>query len=365
MSSPEITVKTNKAEGGACGGCASSEAGTKQRFDWFLWGSAIACALGYGGHLFAGSALSAFAPAMVFSHGVFELLNLMWWGVAIGIVVVGFLERVPREFVVSVLGRPGGFKGIWRATAAGVLLDLCSHGILMVGMKLYERGASLGQVMAFLIASPWNSLALTLILWALIGFWWTLAFILVSMGIALLSGLLFERLVAGGRLPKNPHAADLPDGFRFWPEARAGFATIEWSPAFAVQVLWDGVKGSRMVLRWLLFGVALTALVRAFVSPEDFSTYFGPTALGLAITVVAATILEICSEGSTPIAADIFNRAGAPGNAFTFLMAGVATDYTEIMSLKDTTRSWAIAFALPIVTVPQVLIVAMLMNALR
>ena len=39
----------------------------------------------------------------------------------------------------------------------------------MVGMKLYERGASLGQVFAFLIASPWNSLSVTLVLIALIG----------------------------------------------------------------------------------------------------------------------------------------------------------------------------------------------------
>ena len=34
----------------------------------------------------------------------------------------------------------------------------------MVGAKLYERGASIGQVMAFLIASPWNSFSLTLTL---------------------------------------------------------------------------------------------------------------------------------------------------------------------------------------------------------
>ena len=68
-----------------------------------------------------------------------------------------------------------------------MLLDLCSHGILLVGMKLYQRGASLGQVMAFLIASPWNSISLTLILWALVGFWWMLTFLLLSMVMAIIS----------------------------------------------------------------------------------------------------------------------------------------------------------------------------------
>ena len=70
--------------------------------------------------------------------------------------MVAILTKVPREFVVSLLGTGSGLNGILRATLGGVLLDLCSHGILMVGAKLYERGVSTGQVMAFLIASPWE-----------------------------------------------------------------------------------------------------------------------------------------------------------------------------------------------------------------
>ena len=90
--------------------------------------------------------------------------------------------------------------------------------------------------------------------------------------------------------------------------------------------------------------------------------WFGASVSGLFLTLLAATLIEVCSEGSTPIAADLFNRAGAPGNAFTFLMAGAATDYTEIMAVKDTTRSWTIALFLPLVTVPQVLFIGWLMN---
>jgi uncharacterized membrane protein YraQ (UPF0718 family) len=43
-------------------------------------------------------------------------------------------------------------------------------------------------------------------------------------------------------------------------------------------------------------------------------------------------------------------------------MAGVATDYTEVMILKDTTKSWKLALFLPLVTVPQVTLVAYLIN---
>src|SRR5690606_6645114 len=98
------------------------------------------------------------------SLSVKNLLHTIWWGLALGILMIGVLSRIPRELVMSALGTGSGPLSILRASAAGILLDLCSHGILMVGAKLYERGASIGQIMAFLIASPWNSFSLTLIL---------------------------------------------------------------------------------------------------------------------------------------------------------------------------------------------------------
>jgi uncharacterized membrane protein YraQ (UPF0718 family) len=58
----------------------------------------------------------------------------------------------------------------------------------------------------------------------------------------------------------------------------------------------------------------------------------------------------------------LMNRAAAPGNSFTFLMAGVATDYTELMSIKDTTKSWKIALFLPLVAVPQVMLLGFVLN---
>ncbi|MCV6613604.1 MAG: permease, partial [Cellvibrionaceae bacterium] len=160
-------------------------------------------------------------PALVtMAHTVHELVNTMWFSVVLAALFVGFLAKIPQAFVTSILGRGGSFRGLWRATMAGVLMDLCSHGILMVGMQLYRKGASLGQVMAFLVASPWNSLSLTLILIALVGWQWTLAFIVLSMLLALSTGYLFDRLSAVGKLPENPNLAELDEGFEFWPEAK-------------------------------------------------------------------------------------------------------------------------------------------------
>tara|TARA_R110000868_G_scaffold411035_1_gene701452 strand:- start:27133 stop:28194 length:1062 start_codon:yes stop_codon:yes gene_type:complete len=334
----------------------------KREMDYLLWSSFALILSGYFSYWLASESFADIEWLTTFTSSVFELTNTIWFGVLLGIVFVGLLGRVPREFVISILGKSGGLSGILRATGAGVLLDLCSHGILMVAMKLYERGASTGQVMAFLIASPWNSFSLTIILWALVGFWWMMTFLLGSLVIAIISGLIFECLTAKGILPENPNKIDLPTDFKFWPEAKKEWRKAKVDTSTLVAMLKEGFQGSRMVLRWIFFGVVLAGVVRSSVSPEMFQTLFGPTLAGLGLTVLVATILEVCSEGSMPVAADILTKAGAPGNSFAFLMTGVSTDYTEIMSLKGTTKSWKIPLFLPLVTLPQVLLLAWILN---
>jgi len=344
--------------GGAC--CPTTK---KSRPDYLLWGSLGGVSVLYLAQLVAPGLVGDVRWVNTMAATSFDLINTMWWSLALSIVFVGILDRIPREMVTSILGRGNNLAGILRATAAGVLLDLCSHGILMVGMKLYERGASLGQVMAFLIASPWNSISLTLILIALIGPGWTVLFIVMSMFIALTAGLMFIGFVNRGVLPENANETDLPADYHFFTEVKASLSGFRPNRAFWTETLKDGFTGSRMVMRWIMFGILLAGAVRAFISADDFANYFGASLGGLGLTLLAATVIEICSEGSTPLAADLVTRAHAPGNGFTFLMAGVATDYTEIMSIKDTTSSWRVALFLPLLTVPQVLIIGWLMNS--
>jgi len=340
---------------------AGSCCGSKRRIDWLLWGSLAVVALAYGIHLLSLETWLAWAPLREFAHGVHELMTAMWWGIVAGIVAVGVMHQVPREAVMKAMGRSGSVAGIGRAVLAGVALDLCNHGILMVGMKLYERGATLGQVFAFLIASPWNSFSLTLILVALVGLPMTLLFILLSMLIALVSGILVEKFIAPPKQEAIDASAVPPSWGEVWQGIRASFPK---KSRMLPVLLCDGFKESRMVLRWVFFGVVLAAAIRAFIDPASFQEWFGPSVAGLFLTLAGATIIEVCSEGSTPIGADLVNRAGAPGNGFVFLMAGAATDYTEIMALKETTGRWSKALLLPAVTVPQILVIGYIVNTL-
>ncbi len=332
------------------------------RRDWLLLGSGLIIALslilhltGLGHHL-GGEWIPHFC------HAVTELAGLMWWGTVVGILAIALLRFVPRRRIEQWLGREGSFGGLLRAVGAGVFFDVCSHGILLVSMQLYRKGLGLGQTMAFLIASPWNSFSTTFVLFALIGWKWTLLFMLGSILIALAAGALFHLLERRGIVPGNPFRArfesetDVEPGF--WEQ----LGPLLRRPVGWLAILKGGLLESRMVVRWMLFGLILAAALRVGVSPEVFSDWFGPSLAGLGLTLVAATVIEVCSEGSSPIAADLLGRAAAPGNGFAFLMAGAATDYTEVLALRETTKSWKIALLLPALTVPQVVLLGWLMN---
>jgi len=118
-----------------------------------------------------------------------------------------------------------------------------------------------------------------------------------------------------------------------------------------------------MILWWSLIGMGIASFAGAYIPTNFFQRYMGPTLLGIFATLTLATIIEVCSEGSAPMAFEIFKQTGALGNSLVFLMAGVATDYTEIGLLwHNVGRKTAIW--LPIVTVPQVILAGFLANML-
>lgn len=332
-----------------------------KKIDRLLWGTSL---------IIIASCLLTYIPSdsfelpkliSVFCAAVFEICNMMYLGILVGMIAVGILSKVPKEFVISVLG-PAGFTGVLRAAFAGVLLDMCNHGVLLVAGKLYERGASTGQVIAFLVASPWNSISVTVILFSLIGFGWTMLFLSLSIFIAILTGLSFDYLVSKKYLPKNKNVTIISENFKFWPEAKNGLSNTKFNLTLLYSMLKSGLSDSKMILRWIFLGIVLAGLIRTSMNTEHFASLVGPTISGLLFTLVAATIIEVCSEGSLPIAGDLFIRAKAPGNSFAFLMAGVSTDYTEMLILKQMSDSWRFAFFLPIVTLPQIILLALLLN---
>lgn len=310
-------------------------------------------------------------PALYpFFEAFIDYLKLIWWAIVIGFFIGGIIDYfVPRTYIEKYLSRHRK-RTIVYAIIFGFLMSACSHGILAIAMELYKKGANTSSVVAFLLASPWANLPITILLFGFFGVK-AAAIVVSALVIAATTGLIYLRLekkgmVECGRCMHGEDTAVLAD-FSIRKDIKRRWREYEFTLPNIVEAAKGTLKGSwaltKMVMWWLLIGMLMAAFARAFVPHRYFMEYMGPTFLGLVITLLFATIIEVCSEGSSPLAFEIFNQTGAFGNSFIFLMAGVATDYTEIGLIWHNIGKKA-ALWLPVITVPQILLLGYLFNVL-
>jgi uncharacterized protein len=285
---------------------------------------------------------------------IISYLSLIWWAVLLGLLLGGLIDYfIPEEFIYKYLGEKKT-SSLFYAVIAGFLMSACSHGILAIAIQLYKKGASIPSVITFLLATPWANLPVTILLFGFFG-WKAFLFIGAAMIIALITGFIFMGLEKINLIEKSPKLK--------FTESHNWKHIKEFNFKSAISgTLRGSINLANMVLWWILIGFLAAVIISAYVPGHIFMEYFGPDIRGLLLTLFFATIIEVCSEGSAPIAFEIFNKVGTIGNPFVFLMAGVVTDYTEI-GLIWTNIGKKTAIWLPIVTVPMVLLTAILFNS--
>lgn len=294
---------------------------------------------------------------------IVSYIRVVWWAVSLGILMGGIIDHyVPKEYISGYLARPSK-RTIFLSVGLGFLASTCSHGILAISMELNKKGASNSSVVSFLIASPWASLPVTFLLLRLFGLKGFLI-IISALLIALFTGFIFLFLEHRGLIEKNKNTVKIVEDFSIFGDLKKRL----FLASFNLNKLRQDIKGiyngmvelTDMVLFWVLLGI-LFAGIANYIPLQVFHNYLGPNILGLFVTLVIATVIEVCSEGSAPLAAELYQRTHALGNSFAFLMAGVVTDFTEVSliwaNLGKKTALWFL-----FVTIPQVVILGWIFN---
>jgi uncharacterized membrane protein YraQ (UPF0718 family) len=291
-----------------------------------------------------------------------DYAKLIWWAVLLGLLLGGIIDYfIPRDYIEKYLGQHKK-RTIGYAVLFGFFMSACSHGILAIAIELYKKGANTSSVIAFLLAAPWANFPLTILFFGMFG--WKAIFIIASaIFIAITTGLIYQILEKKGLVESHTNIKD-KDGLHVWKDIRKRYRKYKFDFKRDVGGILKGASSlSHMVLWWIVIGMMAASAARAFIPEHFFMTYMGATALGMIVVLVLATIIEVCSEGSAPMAFEIFKQTGAFGNSFIFLMAGVATDYTEI-GLIWTNIGRKAALWLPVITVPQILVLGYIFNLL-
>jgi len=286
---------------------------------------------------------------------------------AIGFFLSGLLhEFVPTGLVKRHLGGRG-IKPLLYSTLAGTVLPICCFGSLPVAVSLHQKGARLGPVLAFLVATPATSVSALLVCYALLGIKFTVfiffAVILMGLVMGAIGNLIkFESKGLANPLQKAVYGTDpicgmsveTEKGLTSEYEGKSYYfcsphcqATFEKEAQKYVGGYAKGAKERLIsVFRYafvdmvkeigpeLLLGLALAALVAAITPIGKFVGSYLSGGLGYLFSLVFGLLMYICSTASVPLVHAFVSQGMNIGAGMVLLLVGPITSWGTILVLR-------------------------------
>ena len=274
-----------------------------------------------------------------------EILNDASAWLVVSFILAGLLHHLVRpDRWQRALGNTR-LSSIVKATLSGMLLPICSCGVIPLGLGLYYSGAYLGPTLAFMTATPIINPAAVLLAYGLLGPQIATIYLAGGFLVPVVIGLLGNALA--GRELQAP-------GFDAG-EAVQVLETDE-SVSFGGKIIsglhWGFMDLGVMVSKYIVIGVFLAGLILGLVPKTIIHQYLGnPGMISLAGIGILGAVMYVCAVGHIPFIAAVVAAGAAPGVAVTFLMTGAATNLPELISIyKIIGRRSTIIYSVTVVT---------------
>ena len=236
------------------------------------------------------------------------------------------------------------------ATLFGAVTPFCSCSSIPLFIGFLEAGIPLGVTFAFLITSPLvNEVAIALLISI---FGWKVT------GLYVLSGILIG-VVGGfilGKLKMEKQVEDF-----VWKIKSDKIKKVEKEKmSFKKQMLLvssEAFEITRKVALYVLFGVALGALIHGYVPQGFFEKYLeGAGVFGVPIAVVLGVPMYANASGVIPIIQSLVEKGVPLGTALAFMMAIVGLSLPEALILKKVLKWPLLGAFFGVVTVGMIII---------
>lgn len=228
-------------------------------------------------------------------------------------------------------------SSIVRGTVSGMLLPICSCGVIPLGLGLYYSGAYLGPTLAFMTATPIINPAAVLLAYGLLGPQIATIYLISGFAVPVLVGIVGNRL-AGPEI-------QAPGVEEYAAQSEVEYAD-DVSPVRKMLsgLHWGFMELGVMVSKYIVLGVLLAGLIIAVVPKSMIQQYLGnPGMVSLAGIAILGAIMYVCAVGHIPFIAALVASGAAPGVAITFLMTGAATNLPELISIYKIIGKRAVA----------------------
>lgn len=240
------------------------------------------------------------------------------------------VERV-RDYLS---GKKKGL-GYFLGALFGSVTPFCSCSSIPLFLGFTTARIPFGITMAFLITSPLINEIAVVLLWGLLGWKFTVIYVLVGMMAGILGGFFMDAIRAERWL--QPFFLDI---FNNPPACQATNAvdspqklTLRHRHIFA----WgEMVTIFKRVWKWVVLGVGIGAALHGFVPDDWFAQHLGA---GEWWTVPAAVLVAIPLysnvTGIVPIMESLLLKGLPIGTTLAFCMSAVAASIPEIMLLRQ------------------------------
>lgn len=308
--------------------------------------------------------------SIIFLSILFEALAFMLLGSLAG----GFIEEfVSRDRVTSLLPS-GSRKSVFMAAAIGFILPVCECAIVPVVRRLLRKGVPFSAAIAYLLAGPIVNPIVALSTAVAYFYNWKIVFFRLALGYvaAVIIGFLVDFLVKENERLAPVKA--LPDGVKIAGIASAdltGASVLKTQAAHpcsidhehdhaccghdhssagsgndksgvlnrVLRAFRHGADDFLEVACFLVIGAFFASAAQTFLDRQSVVSLLSESWLAIAVMIVLAIALNLCSEADAFVAASFKNLVGIPGQ-MAFMVLGPMFDiklffmYFSIFSRK-------------------------------
>lgn len=262
---------------------------------------------------------------------IFALLLLMIYAIALVRASLN-VERV-RDYLAG----KNRFVGYFMGAGFGAVTPFCSCSSIPVFLGFTSAGIPVGITMSFLITSPLINEVAILLLVSLLGWKFTVVYVLVGMSVGMLAGAFLDSIRAE-RWLQSFAAKAFEKG-----KAQANHDNGEGMTSTSMTLIerHEFAKGETLeifgrVWKWVIIGVGLGAALHGFVPDGWIEAHLGD---GQWWSVPAAVLIGIPlysnATGVIPIMESLIINGLPVGTTLAFCMSTVAASFPEFILLKQ------------------------------
>ena len=272
---------------------------------------------------------------------IFVLLSVL-------IFVISYIQSYfPPERTKKILGRFHGIGANTLAALLGTVTPFCSCSSIPLFIGFTGAGLPLGVTFSFLISSPLVDLGSLVLLTSIFGGKVAIAYVIVGLVLAVLGGLLIERLHLENEVEEFIRKA-----------GRIDLDSPELSLSDRLEYAKDQVVATvKKVAPYIFIGVGIGALIHNFIPQSFVETVLGGDkwySVPLATLVGVPMYADIF--GTIPVAESLFAKGAGLGTILSFMMAVTALSLPSMIMLRKAVKPKLLAVFFSIVTVGIMLI---------